>query len=204
MSNSRLTRVLEGYNFHVNGKVSNVVVTEVLGTKNYLFTAIVKHSQALSILPLKVLDCCQRHRGSYLWTLLLHGWSWRGLCTCKICALCSRSQHKIKQQMSSTSSPCAWLPCNYQFVPVIKISLIDFKTPRAKRQASLVCSEELIDESAVQTKKVCKMSPPTPEQMMQFHTRLSKTKGSPVVLSHTAEFSDKYVPVNKIKSKALN
>ena len=44
---------------------------------------------------------------------------------------------KTKQQMSSTSLPCAWLPC----------------------------SEEVIDKSAVQTKKVCKMSPPTPEQI---------------------------------------
>ena len=70
---------------------------------------------------------------------------------------------KTKQQMSSTSLPCAWLPCNYQFILAIKISLIDFKTPRSKRQAALVCSEEIIDKSAVQTKKVCKMSPPTPE-----------------------------------------
>ena len=49
---------LEGYNFYVNGKVSNLVVTEVSGTKNYsknyLFTAVVKHSQALSIPPSKV------------------------------------------------------------------------------------------------------------------------------------------------------
>ena len=40
---------LGGYNFYVNGKVSNLVVTEVPGTKNYLFTVVVKHSQALSI-----------------------------------------------------------------------------------------------------------------------------------------------------------
>ena len=45
---------LEGYNYYVNGKVSNVVVTKVLGTKNYLFPAVVKHLQALSIPPLKV------------------------------------------------------------------------------------------------------------------------------------------------------
>lgn len=33
--------------------------------------------------------------------------------------------------------------------------------------------------------------------MMQFYTWLSKTDGTPVVLPHTPEFSDKYVPVNK-------
>ena len=81
---------------------------------------------------------------------------------------------------------------------MIKISLTNFKAPRSKRQAALVSSEETIDESAVQTKKVSKMSLTTPEKQMQFYNRLSKTKGSPVVLSHTSEFSDKHVPVSKI------
>ena len=81
---------------------------------------------------------------------------------------------------------------------MIKISSTDFKAPRSKRQAALVSSEETIDESAVQTKKVSKMSLPTPEQQMQFYNRLSKTNSSPVVLSHTSEFNDKHVPVSKI------
>ena len=44
-------------------------------------------------------------------------------------------------------------------------SSISFKTPRLKVQTALLCSEEVSEESVVQTKKVCKMSPPTPEQM---------------------------------------
>ena len=154
---------LEGYNFYVNGKVSNVVVTEVPGTKNYLFTAVVKHSQVLSIPPLKV------------WIAVKDmGEAICGHCSCmagvgEACAhvgsvlFVAEANTKTKQQMSSTSLPCAWLPCNYQFVLAIKISSIDFKTPRSKRQAALVCSEEIIDKSAIQTKKVCKFSPPTPE-----------------------------------------
>ena len=188
---------LDGYNFFVNGKVSNIVVTEVQGTTKYLFTALVKHSQALSIPALKV------------WIVVISsGEVICAHCSCmagvgEVCAhvgallFTAEANTRAKHQMSCTSLPCAWLPCNYQFVPAIKISSIDFKTPRAKRQATLLSNEEVC-ESAVQTKKLCKMSPPTPEQMMQFYTYLSKTKGSPVVLSHTPEFSDKYIPVNKI------
>ena len=136
----------------------------------YLFTAVVKHSQALSI-PLLKVWIAVKDTGEVIC----------GHCSCmagvgEVCAhvgsvlFVAETNTKTKQQMSSTSLPCAWLPCR----------------------------EEIIDKSAVQTKKVCIMSPPTPEQMMEFYTRLSKTKGSPVVLSQTPEFNDKYVPVNKI------
>lgn len=184
---------LDRYNFLVNGKVSNIIATEVQYTTNYLFTALVKHSQALSIPALKV------------WIVVVSsGEVICAHCTCmagvgEVCAhvgallFTAEANTRAKQQISCTSLPCAWLPCNYQFVPAIKISSIDFKTPQAKRQAALLSNEEVC-ESAVQIKKLCKMSPPTPEQMMQFYTRLSKTKGSPVVLSHTPEFSDKYIP----------
>ena len=127
---------LEGYNFYVNGKVSNLVITEVPDTKNYLFTAVVKHSQALSIPPLKF-GFAVKDTGEVVC----------GHCSCmagvgEACAhvgsvfFVAEANTKTKQQMSSTSLPCAWLPC----------------------------SEEIIDKSAVQTKKVCKMSPPTPDK----------------------------------------
>ena len=43
---------MEGYNFYINGKVSSINVRP--GNKNYLFTALVKHSQALSAPALRV------------------------------------------------------------------------------------------------------------------------------------------------------
>ena len=96
-----------------------------------------KHSQALSILPLKVWiavkdtgevicghcscmagvgEACV-HVGSVLFVAIANTKTKQHMYT------------KTKQQMSSTSLPCAWLPC----------------------------SEEIIDKSAVQTKKVCKI-----------------------------------------------
>ena len=50
---------MDGYNFFVNGWVSNVVVTQVEGRQHYLFTATVKHSQILSATPLKVWVGCK-------------------------------------------------------------------------------------------------------------------------------------------------
>ena len=73
---------------------------------------------------------------------------------------------KTKQQMSSTSLPCAWLPYNYQFVLAIKISSIDFKTPKLKRQAALLSGADETSESAIPSKQLCEIQPQTLEQMM--------------------------------------
>ena len=58
MSHEKLKafKSLEGYNQFINGWVSSLVVTIVPSTKPniYLFTAQVKHSQRLSVAPLKV------------------------------------------------------------------------------------------------------------------------------------------------------
>ena len=44
---------LDGYNFFVNGWVNSVTVLPIGKQKNYLFLAVVKHSQSLSVAPLK-------------------------------------------------------------------------------------------------------------------------------------------------------
>jgi len=43
----------DGYNFFVNGWVSNILVSLIEGSQYFLFTATVKHSQTLSAPPLK-------------------------------------------------------------------------------------------------------------------------------------------------------
>ena len=187
---------LDGYNFYVNGKVSNIIVTEIPGTKNYLYTALVKHSQTLSVPPLKV------------WVVVNdNGVVISAHCTCmagmgEACAhvgavlFTAEANTKAKHQMSSTSLPCAWLPCNYQFVPAMKISSIDFSTPRAKRKAVVVHNEGT--SKAITSEPEIKMLPPCTEKKMKLYTRLSETEGNPIVLSHTTEFSDRHVPINKM------
>ena len=81
---------LDGYKFYVNGKVNNIIVTEVPGTNNYLYTAMVKHSYALSLPPLKVWVAV-KDSGEVMCALFLHGRGGRSLCTCRSCALYGRS-----------------------------------------------------------------------------------------------------------------
>ena len=125
---------MEGYNFYISGKVSSINVTELPSTsnKNYLFTALVKHSQALSAPSLRV---------------------WIGVKQCGevICAHCTcmagageacahigallftaEANTMIKRQHSCTSLPCSWLPPSHQFVSATKIADMDFKTPKSK------------------------------------------------------------------------
>ena len=45
---------LDGYNFFINGWVNSVAVLPIGKQKNYLFLAVVKHSQSVSVIPLKV------------------------------------------------------------------------------------------------------------------------------------------------------
>ena len=52
-------KTMDGYNFFVNGWVSNIVVTQIDGRQQYHFTATVKHSQTLSATPLKVWVGCK-------------------------------------------------------------------------------------------------------------------------------------------------
>ena len=108
---------MEGYNFYIYGKVSSVNVTELPSTSNkaYLFTALVKHSQALSAPSLRV---------------------WIGIKQCGevICAHCTcmagageacahigallftaEANTMIKRQHSCTSLPCSWLPPSHQY-----------------------------------------------------------------------------------------
>ena len=63
---------LEGYNHFVNGWVTNVTVTEInVQPKGFLFTALVKHSQRLSLPPLKVWVAVIRVARFYVLTALV-------------------------------------------------------------------------------------------------------------------------------------
>ena len=84
---------LEGYNHFINGWVTNITVTEMNVqpmAKSFLFTALVKHSQRLSLPPLKVWIAVKQS-GEVLCTpaLLLYGWLRRGMFTCSCSAFYS-------------------------------------------------------------------------------------------------------------------
>ena len=99
---------IDGYNFFVNGWVSNIVVTQIEGRHHYLFTATVKHSQTKSATPLKVWVGCKLN-GEVV--AAAH-------CTCiagigEVCShiagvlFAAEANTQVKQQQSCTSLPCA-------------------------------------------------------------------------------------------------
>ena len=101
---------MDGYNFFMNGWISNILVTMIDGSNKFIYTATVKHSQTLSASPLKVWVCCK-----------LDGEVMAAHCTCMAgcgedCShiaaiLCAAKANTIvKQQLSCTSLPCTWLP----------------------------------------------------------------------------------------------
>jgi len=129
----KVYKSLEGYNHFVNGWVTNIAVTELSTlTKSFLFTALVRHSQRLSLPPLKVWVAIKQ-TGE---VICAH-------CTCmaglgEACShiaavlFTAEANAQTKHQLSSTSLPCSWLPASYQFVSFSKVANIDFTTPSQK------------------------------------------------------------------------
>ena len=136
---------LEAYNQFVNGWVSDIVVTanNANKAKIYVLTALVKHSQSLSLPPLKP------------WVAINQS----GVVVCAHCncmagngEACSHiasllftveANTQMKQQFSCTSLPCSWLPSSFRSVPFSEISKIDFSTPQHKR---MQCQHNSINE----------------------------------------------------------
>ena len=178
---------LEGCNYFINGRGTNVTVTKL-----NIQHAFVKHSQWLSLPPLKVWVAV-KHTGKIL---CAH-------CTCmgEACShvaavlFVAEANTQTKQQFSSTSLPCSWLPTSFQFVSFSRVAEIDLKTPNTERKLSL--QGDSGDEASVQ-KKFFNIPKPTESERNQFFLDLSKTAGKPVLLSYTAGFSDTYVPINQL------
>ena len=104
---------------------------------NYLFLSIVKHSQIVSLPPLRV------------WVITKSdGDVITGHCTCmaglgEACShvaavlFAAEANSVTKLQFSSTSLPCSWLPSTFQSVKFSEINGIDFSTPQLKRKLSI-------------------------------------------------------------------
>ena len=100
----------------------------------------------------------------------------------------------MKQHQSCTSLPCSRLPPRHQFVPAIKVTEIDFKTPKSKQLFRLQSDEP----DATPSCKEGVMTVPGTEQVNKLHAGLLNTVDKPVVLSLTLGFSDVYVPLNML------
>ena len=182
---------MDGYNFFVNGWVSNVVVTQIEGRQHYLFTATVKHSQTLSATPLKVWVGCKSN-----------GEVVAARCTCMagigeayshIAAVlfAAEANTQVKQQQSCTSLPCAWLPPSFRSVEYLSVSDIDFRTPKQKRKSS----QAFGSSTTPVPKKSLIMQKPTESELTEYYLKLSKTKHKPVLLSLVNGFNDDFVPL---------
>ena len=148
---------LDDYNFFVNGWVNGVTVLKVDNSSiNYLFLSTVKHSQSVSLPPLRV------------WVITKSdGEVITAHCTCmaglgEVCShvaavlFAAEANSLTKLQFSSTSLPCSWLPPTFRSVNFSEINGIDFSTPQHKRKLST------IGESAPKSKKYT-ILPPTEE-----------------------------------------
>ena len=160
---------LDGFNFFINGWVTNVIVTHLnTQPRSFLFTAAVKHSQKLSLPSLQVWVCI-KPCGE---VVCAH-------CTCmagvgEVCShvaavlFAAEGNTLIKRQFSATSLPCSWLPANFKFVSFSKVADIDFKTPSQKRKIA-VRNESSTCESK---RKSFTTVPPADCDLTELHLQL--------------------------------
>lgn len=183
---------MDGYNFFVNGWVGNIIVFAIkTRPTKFLLMGSVKHSQRLSAPPLKAW-VAMKQTGEIL---CAH-------CTCMagIGEACSHiaallfsaeANTQAKQQFSSTSLPCSWIPPSYRSVDFSEISRIDFTTPKQKRQQS----EQTSVDDHIPRKKILTVSKPSSDDIKTFYEELSKSNGKPVILSLIPGHNTSYIPL---------
>ena len=188
----RAYKSLDGYNFCVNGWVSNVLVFPIPRTSCKIISASVKHSQKLSAAPLTPWVAAN-----------MNGTVVCAHCTCmaglgEACAhiaallftLERNTQHQ--NQTACTSLPCSWLPPSYQNVPYAEVAKIDFTTPQLSRKRS---RSELNGNQLASDTSQPVIRPPSHKAVEDLYKNLFKAEKA-VVLSLVPEYSDQYVPLN--------
>ena len=192
---------LDGYNFFVNGWVTNVTVIlsrQINKTKIFIVMSLVKHSQRLSASPLKVWVAAKQ-QGEVLYA---H-------CTCmadlgEACSHISallfalETNTQLKSQFTSTSLPCSWLPPSFRSVPFAEITQIDFSTPAQKRKILIIKEADTStssDKPPLTKKTVFVVSKPSEDEKDAFYKELSQCKGKPVILSLIPDYSEPYIPL---------
>ena len=117
---------LEGYNYLANGWINSISVIKSDGKANYfIFTASVKHSQSLSATPLKVWASIKSD-GTILCAHCTRMAGLGEVCSHVAAVLFAAYENtKVKEQHSSTSLPCSWLPPSFRSVEYAPICNID-------------------------------------------------------------------------------
>lgn len=99
----------------------------------------------------------------------------------------AEANSQFKQQTSSTSVPCTWLPPSFQRVPYVEVSEIDFKTPVMKRklaaQQRISGLDDDDDATTSAKRELQSIEKPSENQITNFYCKLSETSGKPVILS---------------------
>ena len=150
-------------------------MVKVGNENNHLFLATVKHSQSVSLPPLKVWvitkqdgEVITKQDGEVITAHCGTGW---GIFTCSCSIVCCWGE--LIDQIW-TSLPCSWLPPTFRSVKFSEINAIDFATPQHKRKLSSS------DESASKSNAIL---PPTEEQLKRHYSKIAQTSGKPSMLS---------------------
>ena len=96
----------------------------------------------------------------------------------------------VKEQHSSTSLPCSWLPLSFRSIEFSQICDIDFATPKQRQKRSVQG-----DEVCSKSKPAYKIPKPIADDIHVHYQHLSGLKVNPVLLSLVAEFNDSYIPL---------
>ena len=96
----------------------------------------------------------------------------------------------VKEQHSSTSLPCTWLPPSFRSVEYSPICDIDFTTPKQKRKQSVQG-----DEVCSKRKQAYEIPRPTDDNIHAHYEQLSILKVSPVLLSLVDGFNYSNIPL---------
>jgi len=193
---------MEGFNFVVNGWVTNIKVVSCNASKPkfFILMAIVKHSQRLTVPAVKVW-IATKNDGE---VMCAHCSCMAGLgeaCS-HIAALlfAAQTNTELKGQFACTSLPCSWLPPSFRSVPFAEIAKIDFSSASQKRKRLMKSDDadgsSTSDELQPQVKKRASLvSKPSDEDKHTFFEELSQSGGSPVILSLIAHYNEAYVPL---------
>ena len=191
---------MDGYNLYSSGWVSDLTVigNQIARPKVFIFMALVKHSQSLSVPPLKVW-VATRQNGV---VLCAHCRCMAGIgeaCShVAVLLFAAEANTQLKSQHSSTSLPCSWLPPSFRSVPFAEVSDIDFTSPSLKRKLSLQVAgngESTSNGESTQPSKKVFITKPTEDDIDDFYKELSKCEGKPAVLSLIPNYNQAYIPI---------
>ena len=185
---------LDGYNFFIQGWVSNIQILSLSDVSVLLAT--VKHSQRLSASPLRPWIAAENSGA----IICAH-------CTCmaglgEACShisavlFAAEANTNIRRNTSCTSTPCAWLAPSIRKVEYAPISEIDFTTPQ-KRRKTIERVDTSLTSPHTSSSLLCQGKEPSEDETEMLFTQLSRCKTKPSLLSILPGFCDFFIPCSE-------